>query len=63
VDAAKKGYWTADDVRSAQKACADAGLNLEAMMLLLEFYRHALLGRPGRVSRDTLFVTVVDGLN
>src|SRR5689334_11159014 len=33
VDADRKGYWSAGDVRAARKACEDAGLILESMMI------------------------------
>lgn len=48
VDADKKGYWSVGDVRAVKKACAAAGLNLESMMIPIDFYRQARLGKPGR---------------
>jgi mannonate dehydratase len=48
VDADKKGYWTAADVRPVKKTCEQAGLVLESMMIPIDFYRQARLGQPGR---------------
>jgi mannonate dehydratase len=48
VDADRKGYWTAADVRPAKKNCEEAGLVLESMMIPIDFYRLARLGQPGR---------------
>jgi mannonate dehydratase len=48
VDTESKGYWTAEDVRRAKKNCEDAGLILESMMIPIDFYRKARLGRAGR---------------
>jgi mannonate dehydratase len=48
VDADRKGYWTAGDVRAAKKACEEAGLTLESMMIPIDFYLQARLGKPGR---------------
>src|SRR5213596_3143087 len=33
VDADKKGYWSAGDVRTVKKNCEEAGLVLESMMI------------------------------
>jgi mannonate dehydratase len=48
VDADRKGYWTVDDVRPVKKACQAAGLVLESMMIPIDFYRQARLGKAGR---------------
>jgi mannonate dehydratase len=48
VDADHKGYWTAGDVRAVKKACEQAGLALESLMIPIDFYRQARLGKPGR---------------
>jgi mannonate dehydratase len=48
VDADKKGYWTVADVRPVKRVCAEAGLALESMMIPIDFYRLARLGKPGR---------------
>jgi mannonate dehydratase len=48
VDAEKKGYWSPGDVRAAKKACEAAGLVLESMMIPIDFYLQARLGKPGR---------------
>jgi mannonate dehydratase len=48
VDADNKGYWTVADVKRAKKNCEDAGLILESMMIPIDFYRQARLGRKGR---------------
>lgn len=48
VDTEKKGYWTAGDVRAAKKACEEAGLVLESMMIPIDFYLQARLGKAGR---------------
>ena len=48
VDRDKKGYWTADDLRPVKKNCEAAGLVLESMMIPIDFYRLARLGKPGR---------------
>src|SRR5437867_5785340 len=48
VDRDRKGYWTADDLRPVKKACSDAGLPLESMMIPIDFYLQARLGKEGR---------------
>src|SRR5262249_32689526 len=48
VDADRKGYWSNGDVRAAKKACEEAGLILESMMIPIDFYLQARLGKPGR---------------
>ena len=48
VDADKKGCWSPADVRAARKACERAGLALESMMIPIDFYLQARLGKPGR---------------
>ena len=48
VDASKKGYWTADDIRPHKKNCDDFGMILESMVIPIEFYWKARLGEPGR---------------
>src|SRR5262245_39048761 len=48
VDADRKGYWSPGDVRAAKKSCGQAGLVLESMMIPIDFYKTARLGRPGR---------------
>src|SRR5436305_1686549 len=48
VDAEKKGFWAPGDVRTAKKACEAAGLVLESMMIPIDFYLQARLGKPGR---------------
>jgi len=48
VDRDKKGYWTSDDIRPVKKACDEAGLALESMMIPIDFYLQARLGKPGR---------------
>jgi D-mannonate dehydratase len=48
VDADHKGYWTIEDVRGVKKNCEEAGLILESMMIPIDFYRQARLGKPGR---------------
>jgi mannonate dehydratase len=48
VDADKKGYWSAGDVRAVKKACEAAGLALESMMIPIDFYLQARLGKSGR---------------
>ena len=48
VDADKKGYWTTADIRPVKKACEELGLILESMMIPIDFYRQARLGKPGR---------------
>ena len=48
VDASKKGYWRADDIRPHKKNCDDFGMILESMMIPIEFYWKARLGEPGR---------------
>lgn len=48
VDRDKKGYWTSDDIRPVKKACAEAGLTLESMMIPIDFYLQARLGKAGR---------------
>lgn len=48
VDPDNKSYWTLADVMRAKKNCDEAGLILESMMIPIDFYRQARLGRPGR---------------
>ncbi len=48
VDTDRKGYWTAGDVRAVRKACEAVGLVLESMMIPIDFYLQARLGKPGR---------------
>jgi mannonate dehydratase len=48
VDSDHKGYWTAADVRAARKSCEAAGLVLESMMIPIDFYRQARVGKSGR---------------
>src|ERR1051325_10187979 len=48
VDADRKGYWSPGDVRACKKACEDAGVALESMMIPIDFYLQARLGKPGR---------------
>ena len=48
VDADRKGYWTPADVRAVRKACEAVGLVLESMMIPIDFYLHARLGKPAR---------------
>jgi mannonate dehydratase len=48
VDRDKKGYWTVDDIRPVKKACDEAGLTLESMMIPIDFYLRARLGKEGR---------------
>jgi mannonate dehydratase len=48
VDRDNKGYWTVADVQPHKKNCEDAGMVLESMMIPIDFYQKARLGRPGR---------------
>jgi mannonate dehydratase len=48
VDAERKGYWSSGDVRAAKKSCEKADLVLESMMIPIDFYKKARLGRDGR---------------
>src|SRR5262249_22626491 len=48
VDKDRKGYWTPGDVRPVRKACEQAGLVLESMMIPIDFYLQARLGKSGR---------------
>jgi mannonate dehydratase len=48
VDADKQGYWAPADIRTVRKACEQAGLTLESMMIPIDFYLQARLGKPGR---------------
>jgi mannonate dehydratase len=48
VDAERKGYWSPADVRAARKSCEAEGMILESMMIPIDFYRQARLGKPGR---------------
>src|SRR5262249_29087345 len=47
VDTDKKGFWTTADVRPHKKNCDAAGMILESMMIPIDFYRKARLGKPG----------------
>lgn len=48
VDQGRKGFWNAEDIRPAKRACEAAGLVLESMMIPIDFYRQARLGQRGR---------------
>jgi len=48
VDTEKKGYWSNGDVRAVRKACEAEGLVLESMLIPIDSYRLARLGKPGR---------------
>lgn len=48
VDRDGKGFWTQQDVQRAKRNCDQAGLVLESMMIPIDFYREARLGKPGR---------------
>jgi mannonate dehydratase len=48
VDPDHKGFWAVEDVRRVKKDCEEAGLVLESMMIPIDFYRQARLGKPGR---------------
>lgn len=48
VDTERKGFWSPGDVRAAKKACDEAGLALESMMIPIDFYKQARLGAKGR---------------
>jgi mannonate dehydratase len=48
VDAERKGYWSPGDVRAANKSCEQAALELESMMIPIDFYTKARLGQKGR---------------
>ncbi len=48
VDKERKGFWTAADIAPVKKACTEADLTLESMMIPIDFYRQARLGRAGR---------------
>jgi len=48
LDTEKKGYWSLADVMKVKKSCDEASLALESMMLPIDFYTNARLGRPGR---------------
>jgi mannonate dehydratase len=48
VDVQQKGYWTREDVAYVKKACDDAGMILESMMIPIDFYRKARLGQKAR---------------
>jgi len=48
VDADRKGYWTTADIRAVRKACEAVGLVLESMMIPIDFYLQARLGKPAR---------------
>src|SRR5665213_2381835 len=47
VDTAKKGYWTVADILPSKKNCIDAGMTLESMMIPIDTYLQARLGKPG----------------
>jgi mannonate dehydratase len=48
VDHDKKGYWTADDVLRIKKSCEEESVKLYSMMIPIDFYLKARLGKPGR---------------
>lgn len=48
VDQDKKGFWTEEDIKPAKKACDEAGMILESMMIPIDFYLKARRGEKGR---------------
>jgi mannonate dehydratase len=48
VDRDRKGYWTVADILPHKQNCIDAGLTLESMMIPIDTYLQARLGKPGR---------------
>jgi len=48
VDRDGKGYWTEEDIKSAQDTCAAHGLELASMIIPIGWYRKNSLGEPGR---------------
>lgn len=48
VDRDKKGYWSVEEVRDIKKACDEADLKLESLMLPIDSYRAARFGLPER---------------
>jgi mannonate dehydratase len=48
VDTDSKGYWTAQDVLRQKKNVDEAGLVLHSMMIPIDFYLQARLGKSGR---------------
>jgi mannonate dehydratase len=48
VDSDNRGYWTVADVLRAKQSCDEAGMKLESMMIPIDTYLQARLGRPGR---------------
>jgi mannonate dehydratase len=48
VDTDHRGYWSVAEVLRAKKACQEADLVLESMMIPIDTYQKARLGKPGR---------------
>jgi len=48
IDPSHKGYWTVAEIQGAKKACEEAGLILESMLIPIKYYPQARLGLPGR---------------
>jgi len=48
IDPSHKGYWTAAEIQGAKKACEEAGLILESMLIPIKYYPKARRGLPGR---------------
>jgi len=48
VDADRKGHWTLEDVLRQKKNVDEAGMVLQSMMIPIDFYVQARLGKTGR---------------
>src|ERR1700758_4795142 len=48
VDSDRKRYWTVADILPHKRNCIDAGMTLESMMIPIDTYLQARLGKSGR---------------
>jgi mannonate dehydratase len=48
VDHAKKGYWSAGDIRAVQERCRQFGMELATLMIPLSWLMNSMLGKPVR---------------
>ncbi len=48
LDIEDKGYWSAENIRVAQKKCLDFGMELSSILLPIRWYRNACAGKPER---------------
>ena len=48
IDYENKGYWSQENIKTAQKKCAEFGMELSSILLPMRWYRGACAGKPER---------------